>query len=68
MTTTKAVLLSLTSAILAFNVGTHMETSKVAKYKLTHYKHCVGRIIKRREGKKDDKTMRFVVNVCGKHL
>ena len=63
MTTTKAVLLALTSAILAFNVGTHLETSKVAKYKLTNYRVCVNAII---DGEEWDDDLRFIVATeCG---
>ena len=68
MTTTKAVLLTLTSAILAFNVGTHLETSKVAKIKLTHYKQCVRDIVDELGYDDSDHTFLVIRNECGELL
>ena len=66
MSTTKAVLLSLTSAILAFNVGTHMETSKVARIKLANYTTCAKEILM---GDRMTKELRVVVALeCGELL
>ena len=64
----KTLTFSVLSALLAFNVGTHLETSKVAKFKLKHYQTCVDAVMIYKEGKKGPKTDRMITGRCSKLL
>ena len=64
----KTLTFSVLSALLAFNVGTHLETSKVAKFKLTHYKQCVSDVVDELGYDDFNYTMFAIRDECGQHL